>query len=129
MRHNKCVYGIFLICFLLVACVSKDSYEELAATLADTRTELEQKSSQIKELKSKLKHFEEELRQSEENRKQLQLDLSALRAQTRELENTNLQLAQRLTGLGIVRSPVYDGFALSDRKCRHRTRTLCGLRL
>jgi chemotaxis protein MotB len=101
MRHNKCVYGIFLICLLLVACVSKDSYEELEATLAETRAELEQKSSQIKELKSNLKHFEEELRQSEENRKQLQQNLSALQAQTSELENTNLQLAQRLTGLGI----------------------------
>jgi chemotaxis protein MotB len=101
MRHNKCVYGIFLICFLLVACVSKDSYEELETTLADTRAQLEQKSSQIKELKSKLKHSEEELRQSEESRKQLQQNLSALQTQTSELENTNLQLAQRLAGLGI----------------------------
>ena len=101
MRHNKCVYGIFLICFVLVACVSKDSYEELEATLAGTRAQLEQKSSQIKELKSKLKQSEEELRQSEENRKQLRQNLSALQAQTSELENTNLQLAQRLTGLGI----------------------------
>jgi chemotaxis protein MotB len=101
MRHYKCVYGIFLIGFVLVACVSKDSYEALEATLADSQAQLEQKSSQIKELKSKLKRFEEELRQSEENRIQLEQNLSALQAQTRELENTNSQLAQRLTGLGI----------------------------
>jgi chemotaxis protein MotB len=86
---------------VLVACVSKDSYEALEATLADSQAQLEQKNSQIKELKSKLKHFEEELRQSEENRTQLQQNLSALQAQVRELENTNSQLAQRLTGLGI----------------------------
>lgn len=101
MRHNKLFYGMCLICFLLAACVSQDSYEKLEATLADSRAQLEHKNSQINELKSKLKQFEEKLRQSEENRKKLQHDLSALQAHSGELENTNLQLVQRLTGLGI----------------------------
>ena len=101
MRHKKYVYGIFLICFLIVACVSKDSYEELQTTLTDTRAQLEQKTGEIKELKAKLKQSEEELRQSEDNRIQLQQNLTALQSQYSELENTNSQLAQRLTGLGI----------------------------
>ena len=101
MRSSKLVYGLCLMCFLFTACVSRDSYEKLEATLADSRAQLEQKNSQINELNSKLKHLEEALRQSEENRKQLQQDLSGLQAHTSELENTNLQLSQRLTGLGI----------------------------
>ncbi len=101
MRHHKLFYGICLICSLLAACVSKDSYEELEATLSDTRAQLEQKNNQLDILKTTLKQFEDNLRQSEENRKKLQQEFLELQAQSNELEKTNQQLTQHLKGLGV----------------------------
>ncbi|MGD8523992.1 MAG: hypothetical protein PVF56_22775, partial [Desulfobacterales bacterium] len=58
--HNKIFFfGLCLACLLVSACVSKEKYEEIEATLSDTQAKLEQKNKHVQELELKLKDSEE----------------------------------------------------------------------
>ena len=57
MRNKIFFFGLCLACLLMSACVSKEKYEEIEATLSDTQAKLEQKSKQVLELETKLKNL------------------------------------------------------------------------
>jgi hypothetical protein len=58
MMHLKVLLGLCLLCFLVSSCVSKEKYEELEATLADTQTELVQKDQDVKKLSKKISNVQ-----------------------------------------------------------------------
>jgi chemotaxis protein MotB len=92
MRNKKFFYGLCLVCFLVSACVSKEKYSELEATLADTQAKLEQNSNQVEELELKLK-------QSEANWNQCQQDIGELQGRYEDLQRTHQQVAHTLEEL------------------------------
>lgn len=94
MRRNTLILALCLVCLFFSACVSKDKYEDLEARLTEALAQVGQKNTAIKTLESKLKA-------SEANQTTLQQEYAGLKTRYDELENTNLQLAQRLEGLGV----------------------------
>ena len=89
MRYLRLFLGVCLVCLLFSACVSKEKYEELEATLSETQAKLEKKNNEIQELES-------QLGQSETNRNTYRQDASELQARFEKLENAQQQLSQTL---------------------------------
>ena len=58
MRKQRFYFSLCLACLLISACVSKEKYEELEATLAGTQAKLEQKGQAVEELTQKLGELE-----------------------------------------------------------------------
>jgi chemotaxis protein MotB len=80
-----------VVCFLAVACVSKEKYEELEETLADTRTKLEQKSKNLEELERKRDELEEKLNKFAQDKNEIQSRLQDLKKKEQELSETIAQ--------------------------------------
>ena len=89
MRKQRFFFSLCLACLLMSACVSKEKYEEIEATLSDTQAKLEQKNKQVQELESKLKD-------SEESRNTCRQDIAGLQARCEELEKSQQQLSATL---------------------------------
>ena len=58
MRNQKIFFSLCLACLLVSACVSKEKYEELEATLADIQAKLEEKGKNVEELAQELGKLE-----------------------------------------------------------------------
>jgi len=80
-----------VVCFLVTACVSKEKYEELEATLADTRTKLEQKSRNLEELERKHAELEERLNKFTQDKSEIQSRLQELEQKEQVLSETIAQ--------------------------------------
>ncbi len=89
MRNQRFFFSLCLACLLISACVSKEKYEELEATLADTQAKLEQKGKNVEELAQKLGGLEK-------NWNKCQQDNSELHARYQELEKKQQMLSQTL---------------------------------
>lgn len=89
MRNQRIFFSLCLACLLISACVSKEKYEELEATLAETRAKLEQKGKNVEELAQKLG-------ESEKNWNMCRQDNSELHARYQELEKEQQMLSQAL---------------------------------
>lgn len=89
MRNQKIFFSLCLACLLVSACVSKEKYEELEATLADIQAKLEEKGKNVEELA-------QELGKLEKNWNRCQQDNSELNARYQELEKTQQMLSQTL---------------------------------
>ena len=89
MRKLRFFLNFCLACLMVSACVSKEKYEELEATLADTRVKLEQKNKNLEELEQKRIELEEKWNQcSQEN--------SELHSRFQELEKKEQMLSRTL---------------------------------
>ena len=89
MRNKTFFFSLCLVCLLVSACVSKEKYEELEATLADTQAKLEQKGKKAEELAQKLGELEK-------NWNKGQQDNSELHARYQELKKDRQMLSQTL---------------------------------
>ena len=89
MRNQRFFFSLCLACLLVSACVSKEKYEELEATLADTQAKLEQKGKNVEELAQKLGALEK-------NQNKCRQDNSELYARYQELEKKQHMLSQTL---------------------------------
>jgi chemotaxis protein MotB len=90
MRNQRFFFSLCLACLLISACVSKEKYEDLEATLADTQAKLEQKGKNVEELVQKLAELEK-------NWNKCQQDNSELHTRYQELEKEQQMLSQALT--------------------------------
>ena len=89
MRNQIFFFSLCLACLLVSACVSKEKYEELEATLVDTQTKLEQKGKNVAELAQTLGELEK-------NWNNCQQDNSELHARYQVLEKKQQMLSQTL---------------------------------
>jgi chemotaxis protein MotB len=89
MRNQIYFLSLCLACLFISACVSKEKYDDLVATLADTQAKLEQKSTNVEKLKQKLGELEN-------NWKKCRHDNSELHSRYKELENKQQMLSQTL---------------------------------
>jgi len=89
MRNKTFFFSLCLVCLLVSACVSKEKYEELEATLADTQTKLEQKGKNVEELAQKLGELEKSWNKCQQ-------DNSELHARYQELEKKQQMFSQTL---------------------------------
>jgi chemotaxis protein MotB len=89
MRNQRFFFSVCLACLLISACVSKEKYEELEATLADARAKLEQNDKNIGELAQKLEKLEKD-------RDKCRSDNSALSSRYQDLEQKQQMLSQTL---------------------------------
>ncbi|UCD32173.1 MAG: OmpA family protein [Desulfobacterales bacterium] len=89
-KHRYYIY-LCVVCFLAVACVSKDKYEELEETLADTRAILEQKSKNLEELERKRDELKEKLNQFAQDKSEVQSRLQELEKKEQVLSETIAQ--------------------------------------
>jgi chemotaxis protein MotB len=77
-RNQVIFFYISLVCLLVSACVSKEKYDEMEATLTDTRAKLEQKSKNIEELEQKRVELEENLSTCKQENSELQARYNVL---------------------------------------------------
>jgi chromosome segregation ATPase len=89
MRNQRFFFSLCLASLLISACVSKEKYEELEATLADTQVKLEQKGKNVEELAQKLGELEK-------NWNTCQQDNSEIHARYQKLEKKQQMLSQTL---------------------------------
>jgi chemotaxis protein MotB len=89
MRNQRFFFSLCLACLLVSACVSKEKYEELEATLADTQAKLDQKGKKVDELAQKLGELEQ-------NWNKCRQDNSELHARYQVLEKKQQRISQTL---------------------------------
>jgi chemotaxis protein MotB len=90
MARNRSIFlYLFLACLLISSCVSKEKYEELEATLADTRMKLEQKNKNLEELAKNGAKFEENLSRCRQ-------EYGVLQSRYQVLEKNEQMLSQKL---------------------------------
>ena len=92
MPRNKLFYLMWMVCLLIAACVSKDQYEELEATLSETRAQLEQKANEIKKLEDTLSDIRTQLEEKNNHIKGIQTALPETRSL---LDEKNKQIINR----------------------------------
>ena len=91
MFNYRFFLHVCLVCLLISACVSKEKYEELEATLADTRVKLEQKSKNLEELTQKQAELEENLNRCRQENSELQASYQQLGKKEQMLSQTLAQ--------------------------------------
>ena len=90
-RNHRFILYLCLTCFLFLACVSKDKYEELEATLADTRVKLEQESKKLEESERKRVELEEKLHKFRQDNSEIQSRFQEVEKKEQVLSETIAQ--------------------------------------